>query len=882
MQLLDFLIFVGLVALTTCQNTCPPTEVLFLLDESENARIASSTNADLSPFDILQNSIRNFLQHPLVANSRNDFRVGAISYSSGTDQRQVIPPRTGRAQALTGVTNIGRVSHAGSWTYRGLEVVDLPPMYANSVMIVISSQGSGNQQRQSLAQEQINRVSRQLGWRPYVIVPQGPNQIDMTEMTLVNNGQPPVVLYDQSAIPQGYRQLDRALNTVIEQMLCTTPPTPPPANVCPPTEVMFVLDESENAHNAASTDPVLRSFDILQDSIRSFLQHPRVANSPNDFRVGAVSYSSGNDQIQVIPVGSSPRQALTGVNNIGRVSHAGSWTYRGLEYITTRPRYTNSILIVISSQGSGAQQRRNLAQQQITRVARQLGWRPYVIAAQGVNAIDMVEMTLVNMGQNPVVLTDQSQPPQGYRQLTGVLNFVIEQILCNDPRTAVAPPTTTTTRPTTRRPTAGICNDCLYEAGYGFDFDPNFCDSYYMCVPNQAPIRKACPAGTFWSGSTCDFIENVNCAVATCIASTPAGTRYPSGRCCNKYFECASGTLSEMTCPNGQVFSLPQRACVQVRDTRAMCDLQERYICDVTTGAGGNGTTGCGAYSPDPFGNPCRFMFGGYTVNAPQGTMWSQTACSLVFANTDQCGQLQGGSSTFFGDRPADVCNAVFLATFDNGQRTVYSERQRRNLEVAVTTQEARLERNGLVFDSSMVRPYGYYFFFNNRAVKQNTAFRVRFLLDQNAPSNRRYDILSNNFCDLCPETVSITVTPRGRNQRDVNATFVLTNGQTVTTSATINTEVATNELEVTLVVGETSIYGQVSELRGSDPNGVIQTESFTPVPKPSGVEVQPNRCGFMLGQGPNSNFIGLIDDFAVFEYCSNINQVLRQQQTVG
>ena len=61
---------------------------------------------------------------------------------------------------------------AGSWTYRGLEVVDLPPMYANSVMIVISSQGSGNQQRQSLAQEQINRVSRQLGWRPYVIVPQ--------------------------------------------------------------------------------------------------------------------------------------------------------------------------------------------------------------------------------------------------------------------------------------------------------------------------------------------------------------------------------------------------------------------------------------------------------------------------------------------------------------------------------------------------------------------------------------------------------------------------------------------------------------------------------------------------------------------------------------
>ncbi|GFR77823.1 hypothetical protein ElyMa_000517900 [Elysia marginata] len=74
---------------------------------------------------------------------------------------------------------------------------------------------------------------------------------------------------------------------------------------------------------------------------------------------------------------------------------------------------------------------------------------------------------------------------------------------------------------------------------------------------------------------------------ATCIPSTPRGTRYPSGRCCNKYFECTNGVLSEMTCPNGQVFSLPQRSCVQMRDTRALCQMQERYMCDVNTGPGG-------------------------------------------------------------------------------------------------------------------------------------------------------------------------------------------------------------------------------------------------------------------------------------------------------
>ncbi|RUS73514.1 hypothetical protein EGW08_018729, partial [Elysia chlorotica] len=444
MNVLDFLIFVGLVALTTCQNTCPATEVLFLLDESENARLAASTNPDLRPFDILQNSIRNFLQHPLVANSASDFRVGAISYSSGQDQRVVIPPRTSRSQALAGVANIGLVSHAGSWTYRGLEKVDLAPMYANSLLIIISSQGSGTQDRRNLAQQEISRVMGQLGWQPWVIVPQGGNPIDMTEMTLINNGQSPVVLYDQSQPPQGYNQLDRALNNVVEEMLCVTPVVPvPTTNVCPPTEVMFVLDESENAHMAASTDSVLRSFDILQGSIRNFLQHPLVANSPNDFRVGAVSYSSGTDQTQVIPVGSSPLQALNGIPNIGRVSNAGSWTYRGLEAITSRPSYSNSILIVISSQGSGTQERRTLAQQQVTRVASQLGWRPYVIVAQGMNPIDMEEMTLVNRGQTPVVLADQSQPPQGYKQLDGVLNFVVEQILCTSPATTVAPPTTT-------------------------------------------------------------------------------------------------------------------------------------------------------------------------------------------------------------------------------------------------------------------------------------------------------------------------------------------------------------------------------------------------------------------------------------------------------
>ncbi|GFR97423.1 hypothetical protein ElyMa_006323900 [Elysia marginata] len=430
MLALDFLFFAGFVVLAKSQNICPPTEVLFLLDESENARQAASTDPNRRPFDLLQNSLRNFLRHPLIANSPNDFRVGAISYSSGNDQRQVIPPRSSIRQALGRLNTIGRVSHAGSWTHRGLEEIDLQPMYPNSILIVISSQGSGNQQRRNLSQQQINRVTTQLGWKPYVIVPQGvqcdrmmydiipqgTNPIDMAELTLVNGGRPPAVLYDRSLPPQGYRQLDRALNRVVEQMLCTMPPPPPPSPVHPPV-------------NGYWLKAVLEICGM----------------------VGALSYSSGNDQTQVIPVGSNPTQAIAGLNNIGRVSHAGSWTYRGLERITARPRYANSMLIVISSQGSGNRERRNLAQQQINRVTSQLGWRPYVVVAQGTNTIDMAELTLINRGQPPVVLYDRSPKPQGYKQLRGVMDFVIEQILCTGP----AP--TTTPRPvmTTRRPTTG-------------------------------------------------------------------------------------------------------------------------------------------------------------------------------------------------------------------------------------------------------------------------------------------------------------------------------------------------------------------------------------------------------------------------------------------
>ncbi|CAL1548416.1 unnamed protein product [Lymnaea stagnalis] len=209
------------------------------------------------------------------------------------------------------------------------------------------------------------------------------------------------------------------------------------AQTCPDTDITFLFDQSENALTASTNDPInsLTRFDILREQVANALRNSRILNTPRniDIRVGGYGYSSSANVTSVIPKDSSPDAAIGSlVNGLFLIKNAGSWTYRGLQGITSGPTYANNILIVISSQGSAwSTNRRLLAQQEAQRV-RSLGWNITAIALQGKNPIYFEELTAVNNNQPPIVINDttNTDDPKSYRLLRPELDTIINS-LCN-------------------------------------------------------------------------------------------------------------------------------------------------------------------------------------------------------------------------------------------------------------------------------------------------------------------------------------------------------------------------------------------------------------------------------------------------------------------
>ncbi|CAL1535773.1 unnamed protein product [Lymnaea stagnalis] len=200
-------------------------------------------------------------------------------------------------------------------------------------------------------------------------------------------------------------------------------------HVCPPTEIVFLLDQSETAL-LASTDNIYDSmtyFNLVKVALDRFLLNPLIVDSPNQIRVGIFGYSSTRSGETIVPLGTSPLQALTLTHLVAKGTSAGSWTHRGLQAIQRRPEYDNNRLIIVSSMGSNSSSRRSLADKEIQRV-RELGWRPLVIAVQGRNPLDMEELTMVNGGLTPVVLDDGEG--RGYTRLASHLDGLVASIIC--------------------------------------------------------------------------------------------------------------------------------------------------------------------------------------------------------------------------------------------------------------------------------------------------------------------------------------------------------------------------------------------------------------------------------------------------------------------
>uniref|UniRef100_A0A2C9KVP0 VWFA domain-containing protein n=1 Tax=Biomphalaria glabrata TaxID=6526 RepID=A0A2C9KVP0_BIOGL len=81
------------------------------------------------------------------------------------------------------------------------------------------------------------------------------------------------------------------------------------AEVCPQSEILFVLDFSDAAYVPATSNLFpYYSFDLLKAALDSFLNNNYVDNSNNDFRVGAIGYGS-RGAFEYIPIRSYPNTA---------------------------------------------------------------------------------------------------------------------------------------------------------------------------------------------------------------------------------------------------------------------------------------------------------------------------------------------------------------------------------------------------------------------------------------------------------------------------------------------------------------------------------------------------------------------------------------------
>ncbi|XP_035825015.1 uncharacterized protein LOC101850879 [Aplysia californica] len=530
--------------------------------------------------------------------------------------------------------------------------------------------------------------------------------------------------------------------------------------ICGPTDVVFLFDQSENAR-LASSNPPTSPFNLISNAVNTFLQNPRIQGArTGDVRIGALGYGS-TSVTNPIPLFSSPQQAINDLSRFRNGAGGGSFTFQGLQALTVSPRpNVNNLVILVSSQGSSRNDRIQLTRQAYNAVAN-LNWNVEVVSVQGSNSIAFNDLTAANGGRNVNTRLNN------YNQLPNALTRILEDTLC--PFVPTAPP----------QPSTGICSNCV--GSKGTDEDPKYCDRFYECVPDQAPVPVACAAGTFYDSRSCNYINAVNCSQAPCGPGN-YGNLYPSGVCCNKYYNCTPKGMEYQRCTPGQVFDETARQCVLANDPVAVCASSGRFYCDVNLQA--SNINQCDLYNRDPTGNPCKYVFASLPFDVPAGTFWNQEKCVIDHMpnGLQNCSQFDRA----FDTTPSPVCNAVFRATYDAGSRQVLSERQLTALDVYSDIQEATLTNNALNFEANMNSPYLYYYRFIDNEFPLNTAFRLRYRFRGNS-NGQSYSLLSNNFCPICPETISITVTPRGASQQEVRASFMTTAGVEVATSATIS-----------------------------------------------------------------------------------------------
>nr|KAI8760846.1 hypothetical protein BgiMline_007999 [Biomphalaria glabrata] len=200
-------------------------------------------------------------------------------------------------------------------------------------------------------------------------------------------------------------------------------------------QLLFLLDLSKTAQDAASSGFRGAKFDILENQLKLFFNYLTFYYRVQ-VRIGAFGYS-GSQSVQILPYWTSPDKAGSKLWKLRALSSAESRTYSGLRSVVTEAKYKENLLIVVTAQGSNNDLLRNKSLAEVDRV-KSLGWNLKVIAVKGSSPFDVAE--LFRLDSNYITLSDR---PKSYTGLSRELIRVIDT-MCSG---SVNPRATTTCKP---------------------------------------------------------------------------------------------------------------------------------------------------------------------------------------------------------------------------------------------------------------------------------------------------------------------------------------------------------------------------------------------------------------------------------------------------
>ncbi|KAK7098744.1 uncharacterized protein [Littorina saxatilis] len=620
--------------------------------------------------------------------------------------------------------------------------------------------------------------------------------------------------------------------------------------------VWFLLDESETARTASSSNldvvPASLRYDILRSQIQQFAQGLTNSSRPVEVELGIVSYQGSARQTQRL---TPPNTLQTLLNNQvtngiipdsiltqGGVASGGSWTYTGLQQannIAFVPNYKN-IIVVVSAQASFSANRSALAQAAANQL-RVKQFDLYVVAVKdnaNVQYLDEQELKLV-AGNDP----NQYNRIESYNQLAAHLNTEVrDKRLCSTVTTTTPLPTTTPRSTTTPDPDHP-CARCTHHSGTYNVPHPETCSKFYQCSGLDPETGDYlfhvfdCGPGTLFNetDANCVWPKDFSCPAWGGQCTIGRVEQFPH-LCCGKYWRCAAGLVDEMDCANGQVYQNGQ--CRTVSDNSCL----QKSPCPV------------GTYTECPYrvvaDNPCQFnnydpvSQMNHTMNCPVTKGWNQDECACS-DDVTSC-PMEEGVDVINGNDAVDCKSHMHISFDDNSFRAINEETGQDSgkwiAQNGVQIKNDYAEFNGQegIENDIVFIPY-----YANRVFPNKFAIRLQFRFHSN-PSETEYVLIANDRCAECIATLRVTASRSNANQWTFTFWVRDVLGDEASISANININDNQGWSEVKVVVDDMQISGTVST-----PSGLqnIQEQMTGPDSTITG-KVQETDCGLSIGQG--------------------------------